>query len=269
LYQEIYRQALHWVDEARDLIHHYLQRGHIHQETKSRYNDLVTEVDRAVEKLLVNRIQEYYPEHQIIGEEGTVEKVTDLDGFVWYIDPIDGTSNFITQQIDFTISVALYHNQEALFGIIDDVARQERYHAYRGTGLHKNQQPLSLSLQPTRLIDSIINCSFHFTSLKKLEWGKKLLEIGPRVRGIRYYGAASLSLLRVALGQNQGYLVSSLNPWDFAAGKLFVEEAGGIVTNFSGQPVPLGGERTSLIAANPSIHEDLLTYIQQLPPSQQ
>lgn len=263
-YEKMYQQAHQWVDEARGVIAQYIDQGPIQHETKSHINDLVTEVDRAVERFLVKKILFHYPDHQIVGEEGTCQSVDHLNGFVWFIDPIDGTSNFVSQRVDFAISIALYHDEVGVFGIIDDVMHDNRYHALRGQGCYKNNQPHTLSLTPIPLIDSLMAVSFHFTSTNKLSWGKKLMEIGPQIRGIRSYGTATLTLVRVAWGQIQGYMVPSLCPWDFAAGNILVTEAGGVVTDFSGNEISLA-DKTSVLACNRSIHAELLDFIQKLP----
>ncbi|SHE45007.1 myo-inositol-1(or 4)-monophosphatase [Seinonella peptonophila] len=263
-YKEIYQQTLHWVTEARHLIYQYLEKGSIKHQSKSHVNDLVTEVDQVVEQFFVDKINQLFPDHQIIGEEGMNHSQVRQSEYVWYIDPIDGTSNFVTQQRDFAISIALYHQGVGVFGIIDDVKQNECFHICSGIGCFHNDEPLQLKLQPTRLLDSILAISFHFTSTNGLQFGKQLIEIGPHIRGIRSYGAATFSLLRVALGQIQGYLVPHLSPWDIAAGQLLVKEAGGIVTDFSGKPLTLD-QPTTLLAAHPSIHQELLAFIQKLP----
>jgi myo-inositol-1(or 4)-monophosphatase len=256
----LYNQAKQWVKEAGEKIRNYLREGDIRFEAKSRLNDLVTDMDRGVERFLVEKIKAYDPDHLVYGEEGIVQKPDHFNGYVWLIDPIDGTSNFVSQQCDFVISVGLYLDGQGVLAIIYDVTRGEMIHALRGKGVYCNEQkckPLSGDLA---LIDSLVSleCIFHDPSWEENGW--HLMELGRQARGIRIYGASALALAKVATGKHGAFLTTGTNAWDYGAGKILVEEAGGIVTDFHGMELPLG-KRSSVIASHPALHNELLNWV--------
>lgn len=261
--QQIYQTARNWAIQAGVMIKEYLNTNMIQHETKSHPSDLVTVMDRAVEEYLVKHIQCHFPEHYILGEEGISKKVTDYNDYVWIIDPIDGTNNFVSQQCDFVISLALYHEQQGVFGIIYDVIRDEMVHALTGNGVYINDQPVGQMNSNLLLMDSIISTEYVCRTEEQVREGQKLVELCPKIRGMRVYGATALSMAKVAAGKNNGFITLGTNPWDHAAGTVLVKEAGGIVTDFNGNPLPLD-RRTSVIACNPAIFEDLMRFVQEM-----
>jgi myo-inositol-1(or 4)-monophosphatase len=255
--------AMGWIQEAGETVREFLRRGEMRFETKARATDLVTVMDWEVERLLSENILDRFPGHRILGEEGIAGRPDHLDGWVWVIDPLDGTSNFVSQQRDFVISLALYHEGEGMFGIIYDVMADELVHAVRGGGAFLNGRRLETSSPGITLTDALVGLEFYIPTTELLRTGQRLLELGPRVRGIRCYGATALALAKVACGQLDAYLTPLTNPWDHAAGRILVEEAGGMVSDFAGRPLPLD-RRTSVLACRPEIYGELLAFVGKL-----
>lgn len=258
-----YQQAKEWVRQAGSLIRDFLQNEEIKVETKKHEADLVTVVDRAVEEFFVGQIGQHFPDHKILGEEGIGEKPRDFNDFVWLIDPIDGTSNFVSQQADFVISVALYRDRQGIFGVVYDVMRDEMYHAVKGKGMYVNEQKVTKMSGNLSLIDSLISFEYTFRTEEQLEKGRKLLTLSSKIRGMRSYGATALAMAKVAAGKNNGFITMGTNPWDHGAGRVLVEEAGGIVSDFKGNQLPLD-RRSSVIACHPGIYEELLKFVSKL-----
>ncbi|SEN38394.1 inositol monophosphatase family protein [Lihuaxuella thermophila] len=263
IHDHAYRQTKEWARQAGSLIRGFLQSGEIKVETKKHEADLVTVVDRAVENFFVERIGQHFPDHKILGEEGIGEKPADFSGYVWLIDPIDGTSNFVTQQADFVVSVALYHDGQGIFGVVYDVMRDEMYHAIKGQGMYVNGIEQTVMRGNLALIDSLISFEYNFPTEAELEKGRKLLGLCSKIRGMRSYGATALAMAKVAAGKNNGFVTMGTNPWDYGAGKVLVEEAGGIVTDFKGNPLSLE-RRSSVIACHPAIYQELLQFVSDL-----
>jgi myo-inositol-1(or 4)-monophosphatase len=259
-YRVLYRQAMEWVRLAGERIKEYIHIEEIPFTAKSHASDLVTKMDLAVEEMLVEKIKQFAPGHQIVGEEGVVEKAEDFSGHIWLIDPIDGTANFVTQKSDFVISVALYHEQQGVFGIVYDVMRDEMMHALKGEGLFLNRYRIHSMASTLHLIDALCTLEFSICTEEQVKEHQKLLALAAKVRGIRCYGTTALSLAKVALGKSGGYLTLGTYPWDFAAGRVLVEEVGGIVTDFQGNPLRLE-QRSSVIACHPDIYQDIFQLI--------
>ncbi|MFC7441646.1 inositol monophosphatase family protein [Laceyella putida] len=250
-----------WVREAGTKIRAFLAVGTVRFETKSRKNDLVTEMDRETERFLVEKIMTHFPEHRIMGEEGITERPERFDGYVWFIDPIDGTSNFVTQGCDFVISIALYHGREGILAIVYDVMRDEMIYTVRGEGVYLNgHQCPSLAADDRALIDSLVAVEFIFRSETSDEYMSKIMELGPHIRGFRVFGATALAMAKVAVGRVQAFVTAGTNPWDFAAGKMLIEAAGGRVSDLRGECLVLE-ERCPVLASVPSIYGELRDWI--------
>ncbi|MBA4496030.1 inositol monophosphatase family protein [Paenactinomyces guangxiensis] len=261
-HEQIYQRAQDWVREAGAMVKNFLENNEILHETKSHQADLVTVADRSVEKFLVELIQKHYPDHKLLGEEGMGENTKEFSGYVWLIDPIDGTANFVSQQADFVISVGLYLDQQGVFGIVYDVMRDEMIHALKGKGVFFNDKRIEKMDEQLALIDSMLSYEHSLRTEAQVKAGQKLLELYPRVRGIRSYGVTALSLARVAIGRVNGFITMGTNPWDHAAGAFLVQEAGGKVTDFDGNDLPLD-RRSSVIACNPGIYDEILQFIRE------
>ncbi|WP_109484429.1 inositol monophosphatase family protein [Occallatibacter savannae] len=230
--------------------------------------DVVTVADRTVEKLIRMRLGEAFPEHGIYGEEGTRER---LDGeFRWYVDPLDGTTNFAHGFPQFCVSMGLEQRGTGLTDEVDgtlvaaviyDPMRDELYEAERGKGATLNGKTIAVSKIAT-LAESLVATGF---PSKKRHQNPNIHfyhEITLRSHGVRRAGSAALDLAYVAAGRLEGFWEFNLNPWDTAAGILLVEEAGGRVSNFGGGPFRLNSEET--LVSNGLIHEELVRVFENL-----
>lgn len=216
--------------------------------------DLVTEADRASEKLIVERLRTRWPEHGIVAEEGTRSE-TDAE-YRWYVDPLDGTTNFAHGYPVFCISIALARNDGQLeVGVLYDPTRDEFFAAERGSGATLNDEPIHVS-NTTRLAESILGTGFPSHKRHKNPNIFFYHQITLRSHGVRRAGSAALDLANVACGRYDGFWEFNLNPWDTAAGVLLVQEAGGKVTRFDGSPFRL--DSREVLGSNGLIHQELI-----------
>ncbi|MCU5745657.1 inositol monophosphatase family protein [Staphylococcus sp. SQ8-PEA] len=228
----------------------------IQVETKSNPNDLVTNIDREVENYIYNSILDTYPDHQVIGEEGHGHELTQLEGFSWVIDPIDGTLNFVHQADNFAISIGIYKDNESYAGFVYDVISDTLYHAKKGEGAYINRQRIK-TVEQTTLKTSIIGINPNWLTRSKSEAIFK--QIVADARSARAYGSAALEIVNVATGKLAAYMTPRLSPWDYAGAAIILEEVNGVVTDLLGNPLSLI-KPSSVIAANPQIHEEILTH---------
>ncbi|MDI9231185.1 inositol monophosphatase family protein [Staphylococcus caprae] len=232
----------HWMKEDLDI------------ETKSNPNDLVTNVDKATENFLYETIHHNYPDHRVIGEEGHGHELTDTNGVIWVIDPIDGTLNFVHQQENFAISIGIYYNGEPYAGFVYDVMKDVLYHTKVGEGAYENTHLLK-PLEDTELKTSIIGINPNW--LTKPIMGKIFMPIVNDARSARAYGSAALEIISVAKGQLAAYLTPRLQPWDCAGGLMILNEVGGIGTNLLGEPLEMN-RPNSIVMANKQLHDQIL-----------
>ncbi|HWO74849.1 MAG TPA: inositol monophosphatase family protein [Bacillus sp. (in: firmicutes)] len=224
-------------------------------ETKSDANDLVTNIDRETEKYFIEKIKDYNPDYKIMGEEGFGDQLDSLDGVIWILDPIDGTMNFVHQKRNFAISLAVYENGEGRLGIIYDVMADDFYHVLPGNGAFLNDVRLKrLNNVPIEKAIIGLNATW-ITPNKRIDY-QILSPLVKAVRGTRSYGAAAIELAYVAAGRLDGYITMRLNPWDYAAGKLLVEEVGGKTSNLKGEPLSLLNPSSLLVGA-PTVYEKI------------
>ncbi|CAM5784461.1 inositol monophosphatase family protein [Brevibacillus borstelensis] len=230
-------------------------------EYKTSASDLVTAVDKEVEKHVIDAILRQYPEHGILGEERTFTGDPGEYDTLWVIDPIDGTTNFVHQQINFAVSIAVYHKGEGLIGVVYDPSRDEMFHAVKGQGAYLNGQ--RLRLEKTVSLEEALLCTSVFWNKQAEQMGIDLIvkKLAGKVRGMRLLGSAALEMAYVAAGRLDGYVSLSLNAWDFGAGRILVEEAGGKVTTMDGKPLPFD-RKSSVMACNTTFYEELQHYIQ-------
>ncbi|QFT88716.1 Inositol-1-monophosphatase [Bacillus sp. THAF10] len=253
-WSEIDKHAKAWTKEAGERIRSSFSKElMIH--TKSSPDDLVTDIDQDTEKFFIEKIRGTYPEHQILGEEGFGDELDKLDGTVWIIDPIDGTMNFVHQQRNFAISVAVYEDGVGKIGLIYDVVHDELYHAKAGEGAYLNDLQLpKLEKVPVEKAVIALNATW-ITENKRID-PTILSPLVKKVRGTRSYGSAALEMAYVATGRIDAYLTLRLSPWDFAAGLIIVSELGGKVTTLHGEPLNLLGQN-SVFVCKPGLHEEI------------
>jgi len=223
-----------------------------------RQNDFVTEVDRAAEAAIISVLREAYPNHAILAEESGVTKGSQ-DEFVWIIDPLDGTTNFIHGVPQFAVSIGLKHKGVITQGVVYDPAKNELFTATRGAGAFLNDKRIRVAKRD-RIGDALIGTGFPFSKLELLDrYIAMFRKVTPNCAGIRRPGAAALDLAYVAAGRFDGFWEMGLSPWDVAAGSLLIQEAGGLVGDFSGE----GGylESGEVVAGSPKVFAQLLALI--------
>jgi myo-inositol-1(or 4)-monophosphatase len=221
--------------------------------------DLVTAADRNSEKLIRERIRQTWPGHDVMGEE---EGLRDTGSeFRWYVDPLDGTTNFAHGFPVFCVSMALQHKNMTVAGICFDPTRNEMFAAERGHGATLNDRPIYVS-RTAQLKESLVGTGFPSHKRHKNPNIHFYHQITLRTHGVRRAGSAALDLCYVACGRMDGFWEFNLNPWDTAAGVLIAQEAGGRVTNFSGGPFELNSRE--VLASNGLIHEALIREFQEI-----
>ncbi|WP_167527224.1 inositol monophosphatase family protein [Paenibacillus cellulositrophicus] len=233
--------------------------GHLDAGLKGSHKELVTFVDRQNEHTAAQRIHESYPHHKIMGEESYSGDAFEQDDLVWVIDPIDGTTNYVHQKQSFAISIALYRNGQGLCGAVYDPVKEELFWAEKGSGAYLNNQRLWIHTESAELSRSLIATYIRYDQEEKeLGLDRFVHQIANGSRGIRMTGCGSLELAYVACGRFDAYFSSYQKPWDFAAGKLLIEESGGTVTCLNGEPVKVYLPGTSILAAGKDLHQEIL-----------
>jgi myo-inositol-1(or 4)-monophosphatase len=257
-WKDLKDKASSWIYEAGKLIKDSFE-GDLTITYKSHAADLVTEMDKSIERFFIKNIRGSFPDHRVLGEEGYGDEIADSKGVLWIIDPIDGTTNFIHQQTNFAVSVGIYHHGVGVLGFVYDVARDEMFFAEKNHGIYLNEKKLP-SLQETVLEESVFGINATWLTPNRRIDHTKLLPIVKRSRGTRSYGSAALEMAYVASGRIDAYLTMRLSPWDFAAGKILVEEAGGIVTTAEGSEISLL-QQNSVFCGKPGLHEQVMNEI--------
>jgi myo-inositol-1(or 4)-monophosphatase len=198
-----------------------------------RARDMVTQTDKRAENVIIDIIQKQFPSHQIIGEESGL--LNDNDSlFTWYIDPLDGTTNFVHGYPIFATSIGLTYKDEPLVGVILDPTRDELFSAAKGLGAFLNGKQMSVS-NTMDMKSSILATGYYYIHDHLFALNMKLWnEIYPHTQGLRRGGAAAIDLAYVACGRLDGFWEFNLNPWDVAAGVVLIKEAGGEVIHANG-----------------------------------
>lgn len=236
-------------------------------DTKASPSDLVTDVDRACERLIAERLLTAFPTHAMLGEEGMAEGARRHDRnadpgqveYLWVCDPIDGTTNFVHGLPACTVSIALAHYGEPVVGVIYDPARDELFYAVKGQGAFVNGQPVKVRADQ-QLAEALLVTGFPVQEeLRRINLDE-VMRITPLCRNLRAFGSAALHLAYVAAGRLSGFWEHGLNPWDLAAGYLLVKEAGGEMTGLDGSPYTLA--TADFAASNGRIHAEMLSALQ-------
>lgn len=237
--------------EAGALILRYLERR-IGFELKGEF-DLVTEADRASERLIVERLKRHFPSHGIVAEEGGGQ-----DGsseFRWYVDPLDGTTNFAHGFPVFNTTLGLERNGELIAGVVYDPTRDEMFKAERGSGAWLNNRRIRVS-KAAKVEDSLVATGFPSRKRHQNVNVHFYYQLAMISHGVRRAGAAAIDLAYVACGRLEAFWEFGLNPWDMAAGILLVQEAGGRVSDMAGGAHTLRSPH--LLADNGLIHEETI-----------
>jgi myo-inositol-1(or 4)-monophosphatase len=221
--------------------------------------DLVTEADRKSEALILERIRSRWPGHDVIGEEGgRIESGSD---YRWYVDPLDGTTNFAHGFPVFCVSLAIEYKGKRMAAAVYDPTREELFAAELGQGAYLNGDRIHVSAVKN-LSECLVATGFPSHKRHKNPNIYFYHQITLRTHGVRRAGSAALDLCSVAAGRFDGFWEFNLNPWDTAAGVLLVEEAGGRVTKFDGSQFDVNSRET--LASNGIIHEQLLRQFQEI-----
>ncbi len=221
--------------------------------------DLVTVADRKSEALILERIRARWPSHDVLAEEGG--RVDHGSDYRWYVDPLDGTTNFAHGFPVFCVSLALEHKGQRVAGVLYDPTRDELFAAERGGGAYLNQQRIHVSTT-ANLAECLVATGFPSHKRHKNPNIFFYHQITLRTHGVRRAGSAALDLACVACGRFDGFWEFNLNPWDTAAGVLIVEEAGGRVTNLRGGPFQIDSRET--LASNGLVHAAMLEEFDKL-----
>jgi myo-inositol-1(or 4)-monophosphatase len=223
-------------------------------------SNIVTEMDRQAEALIVERIGGQFPDHAILAEEGGGRSGS--ASHRWIVDPLDGTTNYAHGMPFFAVSIALEIDGAVALGVVYDPNRDECFTARRGGGAFLNGAPLRVSDTPT-LDESLLSTGYPYDIRKTRD--NNLAEHAAfmvRCRSVREMGSAAINLALVAAGRLDAFWELYLGPWDVAAGCLMVEEAGGRVTNPEGGPVDLG--KPAVVASNGKIHGEMLATLREV-----
>jgi myo-inositol-1(or 4)-monophosphatase len=225
--------------------------------------DFVSDADVESERAIIDVIRSAFPDHAILGEEGQAGVSADVDPnskFLWVIDPLDGTTNFAHEIPHFAVSIGFYQSGQPVCAVIYNPARNDWFHAVRGEGAFANGNRVSVADHDS-LSESLVGVGFYYDRGAMMEATLASIRdlFQQKIHGIRRFGTASLDLCQVGCGMFGAFFEYELSPWDFAAGRLFVEEAGGRITNCRGAELPL--TKSSVLASNGKLHNSALDIV--------
>lgn len=227
--------------------------------SQKQINDFVTEVDQAAEKVIIETLLTAYPGHGILAEESGSEFGAKDSEFVWIIDPLDGTTNFIHGFPFYCVSIALAVQGKIEQAVVYDPTRNDLFTATKGRGAYMNERRIRVSKR-VRLNECLISTGFPFRPGDNFKnYLGMMSDLMPKLAGMRRPGAAALDMAYVAAGFTDGFFETGLNPWDMAAGSLLITEAGGLVGNFTGEADFL--EQKECMAANPRVYGQLVSIL--------
>ena len=227
------------------------------------YQGIVTRADVESEQAIVAEIKKSYPNHAFLAEEAHCDSID--SEHLWVIDPLDGTNNFAHGIPHFAVSVAYYRNKIAQSGVILNPCTGDVFVTQRGQGAFWNNRPVTVN-EHDKLDQTMIAVGFYYDRGEMMKSTLRAVEamFEKNVHGIRRFGTAALDLVQVGLGRFGGYFEYTLSPWDFAAAKLFVEEAGGRVSDCQGNELPL--RKNSILASNGKLHASIWEIVHKFSP---
>src|SRR5690348_2255274 len=222
--------------------------------------DLVTEADLASEKLIIERIRSYYPQHGILAEEsGEAEQSGGKSSeWKWIIDPLDGTTNYAHSYPCFCVSIALEHAGVLEVGVVYDPVRDEMFAAERGGGATLNDRKITVS-SIEELKDAMVCTGFPYNVRERADFTRDFANFTMAAQAVRRDGSAALDLAYVACGRFDGFWEDGLSPWDIAAGEVLIEEARGRVTNFDDEPLDI--YTLKVLASNGLMHDAMRSVL--------
>lgn len=229
-------------------------------EYKTNASNLVTEYDKKSEDLIISFISKEYPTHSVLAEESGRHKLD--DEYLWIIDPLDGTTNFAHGLPIFSVSIGVMKKNELILGVVYDVMRNAIYSAEKNSGSFCDEKKLKVSDNDI-LRNSVLVTGFPYNIAENPDKAfERFIEFVKKTRAVRRLGSAAIDMCYVAEGVFDGFWEVSLNPWDIAAGKLIVEEAGGIVTDFKNKPMNIFEKQ--LLASNGKVHEQMIEVLNSI-----
>ena len=248
------------IDAARDAGSLLMQRLGVAKVTNKGDIDLVTEGDLASEKLIIERIRSYYPQHGILAEESGEAELSGgkSSEWKWIIDPLDGTTNYAHSYPCFCVSIALEHAGVLEVGVVYDPVRDEMFAAERGNGATLNDRKITVS-SVEELKDAMVCTGFPYNVRERPDFTRDFANFTMAAQAVRRDGSAALDLAYVACGRFDGFWEDGLNPWDIAAGALLIFEARGKVTKFNDEPLDIYNEQ--VLASNGLIHEAMMRVL--------
>jgi myo-inositol-1(or 4)-monophosphatase len=241
-------------EEAATLLRDGLGRARLEVATKSTGTDMVTEMDRGAEALIVERLLAARPDDGLLGEEGTDRPGT--SGVRWVVDPLDGTTNYLYGLPGFAVSIGAELDGQVVAGVVHDVVRDESFRATLGGGATRDGAPIGVS-DTVELGLALVATGFSYDPARRARQAAVLTQVAPAVRDIRRFGAAAVDLCSVACGRVDAYYERGLAPWDLAAGGLIAAEAGAVVSDFEGGPASWAG----VLASTPGVAATLLALV--------
>lgn len=252
-YELIAELTREWVDEAGEMLRESLKNTSLKIEEKTNPSDLVTEMDRAIEAFFVEKIQKHFPDHKIFGEEGTYDEINDLSGFIWIIDPIDGTLNYVKQKSNFCSMIALFKDGEGVLSFINDVIHEDIYFGIKGKGVFCNDRRLE-AVPPHSLNEGLIAISTKMVTNES----EKTKEVVQEALGVRLIGSAGLEMIQVLTNRVSAYITNDLSAWDIAQGYMLATELGLTFTRRDGTPINLM-EKNPILVANSQAHKEIVS----------
>ena len=225
---------------------------------KGSVNNLVTEIDKKSESVIIDYVKKNFNNHSILAEESGQFKTE--SEYVWVIDPLDGTTNFAHGLPIFSVSIGVQKNGETICGVVYDVMRNAMYSAEKNSGSFLNGKKIKVN-NNSDLSRSVLVTGFPYDVAENpLNAVEKFSAFLKKTRAIRRLGSAAIDFCYVAQGVFEGFWEVSLNPWDICAGKLIVEEAGGIVTDFNNREINIDSKQ--ILATNKLVHQEMLEILQ-------
>ena len=226
--------------------------------SKGEISNLVTQTDIEADKLISSKIKETFPEHNIVSEElGSNNLHSD---YTWYIDPIDGTNNFVHNYPSFAVSIGIFYKDNPFAGVVYDIPNSEKYYALKNQGSYCNDSQISVS-KTKQFKEGLFVTGFIPYDEKYIDKNLKIIKnINLNSHGVRRLGAASLDMCHVAKGVLEGFWEYNLQPWDTAAGNIIVTEAGGTVSDDKNKNFNFN---KCIIASNGKVHDEFVDIIQK------
>lgn len=228
-------------------------------EFKTGETNLVTDIDKASEKYIKEFVQKKYPSHSILAEESG--ELKNQSEYLWVVDPLDGTTNFAHGLPIFSVSIGLQKNGVTIAGVVYDVMQDITYYAEQGSGAYANSSKITVS-KNSNLARSVLVTGFPYNIIEDPDNAlEKFTALTKAARGVRRLGSAAIDLCYVARGVFDGFWEVYLHPWDICAGKLILEEAGGLVTDFEGNSIDIYNHH--LLATNGHIHNKMMDILEK------